>query len=248
MYFYMVNYFYGFDSMIILQFDRGYLRWGKLFLQSLAKNSPGETVYINSVNLFSFQINNLKKIYSPIIIENHKIKMKRKERGNIMISRKPYVLKEVIKKFGVDRYLLLDADMTIRKPLDNLFAKLDSNDGAFCIDKGIWNGQVYDHLRVASGVILIKPSALPIINKWIEIMENEEEISGIKKGKWFWDQITLWRAIEEAPKLKLGIIETTYRRWDFTDKEAVIWSANVRKKEKGQAFRIMKKDLFKDKR
>jgi len=57
--------------MIILQFDRGYLKWGKLFLHSLAKNSPGETVYINSVNLFNFQINNLKKIYSPLIVENH---------------------------------------------------------------------------------------------------------------------------------------------------------------------------------
>lgn len=64
--------------MIILQFDRGYLKWGKLFLASLAKNSPGETVYINSVNLFNFQINSLKKLYSPLIIENQRIKMKKK--------------------------------------------------------------------------------------------------------------------------------------------------------------------------
>ena len=90
--------------MIILQFDRGYYKWGKLFLVSLAKNYPGEKVYINSVNLFNFQINNLKKKYSPLIVENHKIKMKKKERGNIMISRKPYVLKEAVEKFNEERY------------------------------------------------------------------------------------------------------------------------------------------------
>ncbi|VAX25478.1 hypothetical protein MNBD_IGNAVI01-458 [hydrothermal vent metagenome] len=232
--------------MIILQFDRGYLKWGKLFLHSLAKNSPGETVFINSVNLFNFQINNLKRIYSPLIVENHKIKMRKKERGNIMISRKPYVLKEVIKRFGEEKYLMLDADMIVRKPLDKLFAKLDSNDGAFYMHEGIWNGKVYDHLKVPSGIILIKPSALPIIDKWIEVMEREEEISGIKKGKWFWDQITLWRAIEETPNMKLDTVGKTYLRSDFSDKDAAIWSANVRKKEKNQAYRIMKKDLFKE--
>ena len=230
--------------MIILQFDRGYLKWGKLFLHSLAMNSPGETVYINSVNLFDFQIKSLKKIYSPLIIENHKIKMRKKERGNIMISRKPYVLKEVIKRFGEDKYLMLDADMTVRKPLDKLFAKLDSNDGAFCIQEGIWKGKVYDHLKVPSGVILIKPSALPIIDRWMEVMESEEEISGIKKGKWYWDQITLWRAVEETPNLKLDTVEKIFRKYDFTDKDAVIWSANVRKREKKQAYQTMKKDLL----
>lgn len=161
-----------------------------------------------------------------------------------MISRKPYVLNEVVKRFGEDRYLMLDADMTVRKPLDKLFAKLDSNDGAFGFQEGIWDGKIYDQLKVISNVILIKPSALPIIDKWIEVMEREEEISGIKKGKWYWDQITLWRTVEETPNLKLDTVERIFRKSDFTDKNAVIWSANVRKKEKKLAFRTMKKDLL----
>jgi len=158
-----------------------------------------------------------------------------------MINRKPYILKDVIQRFKDTRFLMLDVDMIVRKPLDSLYNKLNNSDAAFRIQDGVWEGQVYDQLKVASGVILLKPTALSIIEKWIEVMETKNEISGIKKGKWYWDQITLWKTVEETSDMKLAIIERTYSQTDFHDNDAVIWSANV--SDKKEAFRLFKDEL-----
>lgn len=227
--------------MIVLQFDRGYLKWAKLLLTSLAKNSPGETVYINSVNLYNFQIKKLKELYSPVIIDNHKIKMKKKEKGNIMISRKPYVLRDVIKRFKEEKYLMLDVDIIVRKPLKYLFRKLDDNDGAFCFRTGIWDGKIYDQLRISTSTILLTSCSKPIVDKWIHVMENENEISGIKKGNWYWDQITLWKTLKEMKDLNLTTIEYSYYEGDPSNKDAAIWSSHM--SDKKSAYKLFEQEI-----
>ena len=85
---------------------------------------------------------------------------------------------------------------------------------------------------------------MPLVDRWIEIMETENEISGVGKGKWYWDQITLWKAIEDNNRLNFANIGIKYYQSDFNDDDAVIWSANLPNKLK--IYKDFKKEVMKN--
>lgn len=118
--------------MIVTHLDKYYLPWGKLLLESAAMNAPTETIYISAANLTHGEIGWLQKFNPNVLIRNHKIDVPETiEYRRYMQCRITKVLLEVYNEFqGRDRELIIamNADMLIRKPMDELYKRMENCD------------------------------------------------------------------------------------------------------------------------
>jgi len=229
--------------MLIVQFDKKYLAWGRLLLKSLNNSQLSVQILFSTVNLSARDIKKLYRINNNVIIENHNINLPKKELRKHMAIRKAYVLRDAIKKYDSSYYILIDADVIIRNSLSKLIERADKFDVGIVFRDGKWEGKIYDHLKVASGLIFIKKNGIGLVNKWIEIMEYDSVIGTIKKDAWFWDQVSLWKATQSFKDLiYFSIDENYYLDNDFNSSSA-IWSANV--KDKPTAYKIFTNEIKK---
>ena len=137
----------------------------------------------------------------------------------------PYHL-EAIDFTDEESYLMSDADMLFRKPLEPLHRKLETSDASIIFRDGVWDGVVYEHLKVACGLVSITRKGEPLIREWNRIMHSEKSLWGHKAWEWWWDQISLLEATRRVSDLRYSSIEPElYIDRDFND-QAPIWSAN----------------------
>lgn len=213
--------------MIVSQFDTAYLDWAHLFLQSLFFTNPNERVYFNTVNLSDDQIKKFSTYGNKIIIENIHCENVTK---NFMVNRRVQVYLDVIKKNLSDMYIFCDVDLLFRKPLLSFRQQMSNCDAGVIFRSGNWMGNIYEHLKVAAGIIAVKPEGYCLIDNWNKILTTEDKVNGINKGEWYFDQITLWEATK-ITHLKYSLIEEFLYINSNRDPEAFIWSANRPPKE-----------------
>jgi hypothetical protein len=230
--------------MMITQFDRGYFRWGKLFAQSMRMFSPNIPLFYDVVNLSAGQIQELYDAYPGIIIENHNMKLP-EDVAAYMVNRKVRLTLDIIKRYKCPWYCITDADLLVRKPLTSLIAKIKGADAAIVFRP--WNKEEW--MQVAGGLVLIRESGVPLIEKWDEIMNKAGEFPGcpgMYPWGWWWDQICLWKGIQALPGLKYETIDQylylNMPEQGFSTK-AYIWSANDPDKDK--MYQIFKTEFEK---
>ncbi|HEX4966650.1 MAG TPA: hypothetical protein VF173_37920 [Thermoanaerobaculia bacterium] len=220
--------------MIVLQFDDRYHHWGELMLRSLALHEPGERVLADVVNLRPEQVEEISRAHPKVIVRTETAVETTPE---LMINRKCFILQRVMNEHPREPwYCLFDADFLVRRPLRPLWALMHRFPVALILTNGMWQGRVYQHLITPSGIVMVRPDGRELIESWVRWQSSEEAIAGIQPGAWYWDQVTLLRARDEAC-LDYAVIPMQ----DFADCElradSAIWSANVDRREKDLYFR-----------
>jgi len=133
--------------MIATHFDENFSRWGKLLVKSIAKNAPDESIIIFGVNLKQDTIIELYSLHKNIYIKNYHLcfdgEQKRydgnKERARwkiLMQNIRTLFIPKLIECVAKDCLVIyMDADMLIRKPLLDIYKKMNKFDIGFYYKK-----------------------------------------------------------------------------------------------------------------
>lgn len=238
------------EFLIVVQFDNVYWRWAYMLLRSLALVTCREKVVFYSMGLSNNEMFVLYDIYPNLIIHNEAIflpcgRMRRYK----MANRKAKIFQHAMLTYKADVYALMDADMLIRKPLDALYACVAEHDAALVFRPH----SLGNHTKINSSLVIAKPNATPLIDEWVSLMEGKRKLYTvepssltwwerfrnrkykpkikpicIRRGRWFWDQITLYKATQIVPLNYATLSEQMFINGAF-DGDAHIWSAHVNK-------------------
>jgi hypothetical protein len=240
---------------LVVQFDNVYYSWGELLLISLSVNAKDIHIALYTVNLSKQQIQNLYNIHNNVEIINSVVPLKKgRMRRYFMANRKSKIFSKAIKTFNSDIYIMLDTDMILVKPIQELLLGIgDKNLGI--VYRDTMQGR---HVKINSSVVIVKnnPMSTNVIHNWKTIMQRSFMIKTIddklsfmdfvknkkdgypkplfvRKGRWFWDQITFLKAVESSA-IDFAILDASkYIDSKFTD-SSVIWSAHSGDKNKIQ--------------
>ncbi len=225
--------------MIILQFDRRFAHWGHLMLRSLALHEPDKTALVDVVNLDPEQRSELARAHPRVIVRGETWETTSPER---MVNRKIAVLRRAMDEHPREPwYCLMDADFLVRRPLTDLWDRMREAEAALIVTNGTWEGRVYEHLRTPAGLLIVSPGGRPLVDGWARWHSRETPVAGIRPGAWFWDQVTLWKALEETP-LRYAVIPLD----EFADcqfhPDTAIWSAHVAPEDKEGCYPLFLKE------
>jgi len=207
--------------MIVTHLDKNYLLWGKLLLLSAAKNAPDEEVYISAANLEPEDVKWLSQFHSHGIIRNHKINVPETiEYRRYMQCRITQVLLEAFGEYaGEDKLIIaMNADMLIRKPMDELYRRIKGNDVLIKFDT--------KHLQASeihNGVIVFNSKSTRIFPflayynsiTWKDGVTYRDDQRGLHKSFNTW-----------SDDLLFGSLPHDYIDGHF-NKDSHIWSAHV---------------------
>ena len=226
--------------MIVLQFDDRYHHWGELMLRSLALHEPRKRVLADVVNLRPEQVEELARAHPKVIVRTETAAETTPEG---MVNRKCFVLQRVMNEYPRERwYGLFDADFLVRRPLRDLWAMMQRVPAALIVTNGVWQGRVYQHLMTPSGIVMVRPDGRALIESWVRWQSSQEAIAGIRPGAWFWDQVTLLRARDEALLPYVAIPMRQFADCELRT-DSAIWSANVDRQDKDHYFRRFSAEL-----
>ncbi|MAH48974.1 hypothetical protein CMI37_24315 [Candidatus Pacearchaeota archaeon] len=238
--------------MHIVNFDKKYLEWAKLFVESNLLVNPDEKIYLSTVNLTDEDIENLHIISENLIIENEAVDPKdvpvvaeritehnktdrygplSNRMPEFMASRIPEVFKRAFERFTNENlFVLTGADTFVNK-------KFPFKDFIESHDAGLLTGNTGSPpSNIATGVVCLKnrQPCKELVDLWVDYSENKQSIRGYLKGYWFWDQVTLNCAAEDMViNNKLTIKELPHMELINAnqDKEAYMWSVHKLNKE-----------------
>lgn len=211
--------------MLVTQLDATYAHWLDLFLESLRLSNPAIRVYVELVNfhprLAAFFVAKHPEVdFAAILLEEAS--------RNALAHRKVDAALQALQKYPDEGwYILGDVDLLFRRPLDSLISALISHDAGVIFRDGLWEGQYYDHLRVACGFLAFKDAGF--LCAWKDEMARPKCL-GYDKSSWFYDQITLFSVTQKLELDYLAIDDRKYINREFDD-DAVVWSANMDPKE-----------------
>jgi hypothetical protein len=252
-------------TLLVAQFDNVYYGWGELLLMSLSVNAKDVRVALFTVNLSKQQIQNLYKIHNNLEIINSFVPLKKgRMRRYFMANRKSRIFSNAIKKFNADVYLMLDTDMILVKPIQELLFDMKDNNLGIVYRESV-DGK---HVKINSSIIILKndKKALNVIHNWKKIMQRSFAIKTcddklslmdyvrnkkqgypkplyVKKGRWFWDQITFLKSVEDSGMNFKTLDSKKYIDSIFTD-DSIIWSAHSG--DKKQIQQTFKDKIYKD--
>ena len=216
--------------MIILQFDDKFHHWGLLMVRSLALHEPDKRVLLDTVNLSPEQVAALVQAHPRVIVENDTTSWA-ETTPSLMVNRKPFVMQNAMDAYPDEPWFgLFDADFLVRRPMPDLWARLDRRPAALFRTNGRWRGHVYRHLITPSGIVLVRPDGRALIDNWAKWQAHDEPIGRIKPRQWYWDQLTLLEAREETP-LRYAFIPMRAFADIHLMPETAIWSAHVARKQ-----------------
>jgi hypothetical protein len=225
--------------MILIQFDGRYHRWAMLLLRSLGRHEPGRRVLCDTVGLDPEEVHELRRAHPRVICRNEPVA------GPVspaeMANRKPFVLRDAIDGYPEEPWFcLLDADMLVRRPLDDLWALAGPYQAALSFTDGTWGGRFYLRLLFPSGVVLVRRDARILVDRWAFWHGHDEPVDGVRPREWFWDQVTLFLAWCDCD-LRIGSIPLPVFANDGFEPGAAIWSAHVPDKER--CFHVFNAEL-----
>ena len=207
--------------MIVTHLDKNYLLWGKLLLLSVAKNAPNERVCISAANLSLKEIRWLYQFHHDVHVVNHKIVVPETiEYRRYMQCRITQVLLEAYHEYKDENELIIamNADMLIRKPMDELYKKMRSHDVMLKFD--------IQHLQmdeIQNGVIVFNSdniNVLPFLTHYNSMWDDGKVIYRD-------DQRQL---LKSFMKFK-DILNFGHLPYDYIDghfnKDSHMWSAHV---------------------
>jgi len=216
--------------MIVLQFDAAYFEWGLLMVRSLALHEPGKKLLADTVNLDAEQRRHLQRAHPRITVKSETIAGGESLRER-MACRKIEVLQRAMDAFPDEPWFgLFDADMLVRRPLPDLWAKLDEHHAALIMSNGMWDGRVYPHLLTPSGIVLVRRDGRALVESWAHWSRHPEPLFSRRPGEWFWDQCALLQAQNET-RLPYALISIADFACATCSRTAAIWSAHVPEKE-----------------
>jgi hypothetical protein len=215
--------------MIVLNFDRHYLRWATLLLRSLELHERGHRVFCDTVGLDAGHLEELLRAYPDVICQN--VPASGQVTPSQMANRKAFVLRDAIDRH-VDEpwFCLLDADMLVRNRLDSLWRLIDNVPAALILTDGFWEGQFFARLVTVSSIVLVRRDGRDVIDRWAHWHGHNRPVDAIQPGAWFWDQVTLFLAWTEKGQ-DIAPISLPMFANDRLDPDAAVWAANVVDKE-----------------
>jgi hypothetical protein len=225
--------------MIVLQFDRRYHPWAMLLLRSLGLHEPGRPVHCDTVGLDRSLVRDLVAAHPRVTCRNALVD------GEItpadMANRKPFVLRDAIDRYDDEPWFcLLDADMLVRRRLDDLWGLVTDASSALMFTDGMWEGRFYARLVTVSSVVLVRRDGRELVDRWARWYDHDEPVDGVQPRRWFWDQVTLFLAWCETPA-PIACIPIARFANDRLDPRAAIWAANV--PDKAGAFDHFRAEL-----
>ena len=217
--------------MIVLQFDAAYFEWGLLMVRSLALHEPERNLLADTVNLDAEQRRRLGRAHPRVTVTSETIAAGESLREQ-MACRKIAVLQRAMDAFSDERWFgLFDADMLVRRPLPDLWAKLDEHHAALIMSNGMWAGRIYPHLLTPSGIVLVRRDGRALVESWARWSRHPEPLFSRRPGEWFWDQCALLQAQNET-RLRYALISIADFACANCARTAAIWSAHVSEKER----------------
>jgi len=235
------------NAVVVIQFDKGYYEWGKTLVQSLLFNAPDDKVVIYSVNLSRSQRNELISLHKNLTIHNRRIPfISNKFKRHFMANRKANIFLRAIKNYDAKYYVLLDADMILINPI-NMLINTCTN---FCAGLVYREYEIGYHMKLNASLIIINKykGGERLIKEWVKTMRSNlllKTVSDnlniiniirnkktpyvfpvrVRKGSWFWDQLTLFYAAEKLKNEIKHLPVDVYLNSSF-DVNAVLWSAH----------------------
>ncbi len=216
--------------MIVLQFDSAYHRWAMLLLRSLAVFERDQRVLCDTVGLDESQVQELERSHPGTICLNSPkpAEMRRAD----MANRKPFVLRNAMDRFTDERWFcLIDADMLVRRRLDDLWRLVEDASAALMFTNGMWEGQFYARLVTVASVVLVRRDGRDLVDRWARLYHHDTPVDQVVPREWFWDQVTLFLAWCESP-LPIATIPIAVFADVQLGPHAAIWAANVPDKER----------------
>jgi hypothetical protein len=215
--------------MIILQFDSRYHRWASLLLRSLELHEGNQRVLCDAVGLDSEQVRELERAHPRVACRNTLVSAEVTPAG--MANRKPYVLRDAMDSYPDDPWFcLLDADMLVRRPLDDLWGLVECASAALVFTNGMWERRFYARLVTVSSVVLVRRDGRELVDRWAHWTEYDGPIGEVAPHGWFWDQVTLYLAWSES-RLPIAAVPLPVFADNRFDRCAAIWAANVPDKD-----------------
>ena len=164
--------------MIVLQFDSAYQPWATLLLKSLALVEREERVLCDTVGLDRGQLQELEVAHPRTICRNAPFSplLKRTD----MANRKPFVLQNAMDSYPEERsFCLLDADMLVRRRLDQLWQLVEETSAALIFTDGIWEGEFYARLVTPSSVVVVRRDGRDLVDRWARWYDHDSPIDQI---------------------------------------------------------------------
>jgi hypothetical protein len=228
--------------MIVLQFDAAYFHWGLLMVRSLALHEPRKKVLANTVNLNNTQQARLAKAHPQIQVISETIASAGSLREE-MARRKTIVLQRAMDSFPEEPWFgMFDADMLVRRPLPDLWSKLNGHQAALIRTNGMWAGRFYPHLLIPSGIVLVRRDGRALVENWVKWSRHVEPLFSRRPGEWFWDQCTLVKAWKETSLCCANISMQDFASATLA-RTAAIWSAHVPEKENLHHYFLVEHEL-----
>ncbi len=184
--------------MIVLQFDGGYHPLAMLLLRSLALFERDQRVLCDTIGLDPEQVQELEAAYPRTICVNSARpgEMTRAD----MANRKAFVLRNAMDCYPDEPWFcLLDADMLVRRRLDDLWRLVEDASAALIFTDGIWDGDFYARLVTLSSVVLVRRDGRDFVDRWARWYDHDSPVDQIEPRQWFWDQVTLFLAWCDSP-------------------------------------------------
>ena len=206
--------------MIVTHIDHYYVHWAKIFLISLVRNAPELKVYISGVNLSLEDMIQLRGCMGDVKIANRRVEcpIGYNECQIFMQCRVTRVLVEAWESGKSDKYIVTNADVFVKKSLQDLYDCLDESDVLLRFDK--------EHLKIGqiqNGVVAFK-TANPVVYSFLK--KYDEKVWEKGPPDRYEDQKVLFRVYERyKDRIKFGKISGSYVDGDFTDK-AHMWSGH----------------------
>jgi hypothetical protein len=225
--------------MIILQFDGRYHPWALLLLRSLALHEPRQRILCDTVGLDRSQMRELEGAHRQVICRNSPRTVGLEPAD--MANRKPFVLRDAIDEHPDESWFcLLDADILVRRGLDDLWALVENASSALMFTNGMWEGRFYARLVTVSSVVLLRRDGRELVDRWAHWYGHGEPVDGVRPRRWFWDQVTLFLAWSDIRTPIAGIPIDRFAN-DALAPYASIWAANV--PDKAGYFRRFQTEL-----
>lgn len=239
--------------VIIINFDSKYFRFGLTLLRSLELHAKNAVKIAYTVNLTENEITALKSICSNLIIRNMKIRFLRKNLlRNYMANRKPDVFKMGIESFknsSKNLYIMLDTDLLLRAPIENLTKKIRKNNAALIYRESA----IGFHAKFNASIVAVTGDGINLVNEWYKQANKRWVIFGtdkkltwyeilskkadgcerplyVRRWRWFWDQISLFEAVRKL-NIKFAVLDVNTFINSTFDSNAIIWSSHQSNKD-----------------